>query len=195
MIIEHFLYNISIAILVGIFYKKYYNRNPTWIIVACAWLPDLDFILQAVCYKFYELTDILLPIMIRHGDFHNVPIIILLSFILGYVLHTKFGENFYDAAICIFIGGMAHFIADICVYAYTYYPFYPISGFAIKTIAILPETRNMFGMGDWLIFAVGACILFYCCILKFAIDGTECLNYINFHAKNAYIMCISIFQP
>jgi len=192
MILEHFLYNISIAILVGIFYKKHFNRNPSWIIVVCAGLPDLDYILQSICYYIYDNTGYILPIMINHGNFHSLVIITLLSLIFGYVIYRLFKENIYDAIICTFIGGFIHLLCDMSVYSYIYYPFYPISEFMIKTTAILKETLNMpFGLGDWNIFIVGLCLVIYACIVKFAIEGMDSLDYFRFHARNAYTICMA----
>ena len=192
MILEHFLYNISIAILVGIFYKKHFNRNPSWIIVVCAGLPDLDYILQSICYYIYDNTGYILPIMINHGNFHTFPIIVMLALIFGYIIHKYFKENIYDAMICTFIGGSIHLLCDMSVYSYIYYPLFPLNGVEIKTVAILEETRNViFGVGDWTIIIVGLCLVIYACIVKFAIEGMGSLDYFRFHARNAYTICLA----
>lgn len=199
MIIEHFLYNIAIAILVGIFYNKYFKRNPTWIIVFCAGLPDIDYILQSFCFLIYDNTGYILPIMINHGNFHSFVVIVVLAVVFGYIIHKYFGENIYDSMILVFIGSLAHFICDLIVYTYTYYPFYPLNGFAIKTIAVIEETRNMpLGLGDWDIFIIGICFVTYACIIKFAIEGVGSIDYLKLHvrnhAKNAYLICMAFVR-
>jgi len=195
MLIEHFIYNLSIAILVGIIYNHYYHRNPSWIIVVCAGILDIDYLVQSVCFGFYYSTGIYLPVMITHGNFHNIPIIIILALIFGYIIYKIFNENIYDSMICVAIAGLAHFVADVYVYTYTYYPLYPINGFLFKSAAILPEMRNMpFGIGDWTLLVIGLGILCYMCIVKFATDGVECLEYFSFHANKVYLICISIIN-
>jgi hypothetical protein len=199
MIIEHILYNISFAILVGILYNEYFHRNPTWIIVVSAIVPDIDYIFQSIIFYSMELLGIMSPIIIYHGDFHSIVVISILAVIIGYIIHKLCKEDIHDAIFCVFIGGLLHFICDLLVYTYTYYPLFPLSHFGIKTLAILEETRNMpLGLGDWNIMIVGICILTYACIIKFAIDGIESLNYFKFHVRNTYTICLTflgVIQP
>lgn len=183
MIIEHIIYNLSIAILIGIIYRRFTNRNPTWIIVACALLPDIDYLLQSMFY--YNMF----PIYIEHGNFHSIPAIITLSIIFGYIC-TYFSERFYDGIICVAIGSFAHYIEDICVYNNMYYPFFPFNNFSFRSFNILHETSNMFGMGDWLIIIVGIVILV--CVSKVAIDGTDCIYSLNQYIRNVYLFCLSL---
>jgi len=183
MIIEHFIYNISIAILVGILYRRFTNRNPTWIIAVCALLPDIDYLLQSMFY--YNM----IPIYIEHGTFHNIPVIIVLSIVFGYIC-TYFGEKFYDGIICVAIGSFAHYIEDMCVYNNIYYPLFPLNNFSFRSFNILHENQNMFGIGDWSIILVGTVILV--CVSKVAIDGTNCVYSLNRYVKNIYLFCSSL---
>ena len=44
MIAEHFIYSAALAILVGMVFYQYTRRDPSWIIIICALVPDLDVI-------------------------------------------------------------------------------------------------------------------------------------------------------
>ena len=193
MLIEHILYNLAVAILVGILYIKYKGRNPSWIIVASAWILDIDYLIQFVCYDIvYNNTKIVLPLMIRHGDFHNIFMIVILSIIFGWVCVKYFNENIYDAMICIGIGGSVHYICDIMVYDNWYNLFYPFGDSLSRGFAILPETRNIFGIGDWTILTVGLGMLIWVCLLKFSIDGLDSLHYIDNKVKEMQMVCLVI---
>jgi membrane-bound metal-dependent hydrolase YbcI (DUF457 family) len=179
MLIEHILYNLSIAIIIGILYNRYTNRNPTWIIVITSWLPDIDYVVQSLWYNIYQCTAILCPIMIRHGDFHNIMVIILLSIIFGYLIYKYCNVLLKDAILCVGIGCIAHLVEDITVYDKTYRLLYPMSNIQFYNLNLINESRNILGIGDSNIIAIGIFILLCFCIIKFMVDGMGCVEYME----------------
>lgn len=192
MLIEHILYNLAIAIIIGVIYQQYTGRNPTWLIVAAAYLPDLDYILQFAWYTCYETIGALCPIMIRHGDFHNILFILILSVIFAWLYKRYLNGLFIDGIICIGIGGFAHLLEDICVYDNLYHMWFPISrGFS--TWNILPETRNFMDIGDTKIIFVGMIFVIFALVFKFAIEGEDkFISYMNTYIKPLPSICVSI---
>jgi len=177
MIIEHFLYNISIAIVVGILYNHYYHRNPTWIIIVASLLPDIDYFLQKICYLYSDICGYISPIMITHGNFHNIIAIIGLSVFFAILIKIICNERFVDAVACLMVGCTAHLVEDICVYNHIYFILVPISDISFRSLDIMHESRDMmFGMGDWNIFIIGICLIIYLIIVKCAIEGTEWIS-------------------
>ena len=197
MLIEHLLYNFAIAILVGIIYKQYTKRNPAWIIFFAGCLPDIDYFFQVGTYIIYHAIEpalfvygIVLPV-IRHGDFHNIFIIISFSLIIGY-LFRRWGFKFWDAVICTSIGMSAHIIEDLLVYDNPYHPFLPFSEAPINAINILNESGNMFGIGDWKIFVIGCIFIFLAYSVKVIYDGKDIFDHYISQMKAIQIICKSI---
>jgi len=48
MIAEHIIYSAALAILVGMVFYLSTGRDPSWILLVCAWAPDLDEIANPV---------------------------------------------------------------------------------------------------------------------------------------------------
>jgi membrane-bound metal-dependent hydrolase YbcI (DUF457 family) len=193
MIIEHILFNLSIAIIVGLAYQHYTGRNPAWLIVAAVYLPDLDYIIQEIWYTFYELNGYLSPIQITHGDFHNILSIVVLTILFAWIYKKYLHGKFIDGIICIGIGGFVHLFEDIIVYDNTYHLFVPFNNVPFQTLNWIPETRNIMGIGDTHIIFIGICLLVFCLTVKFAIEGEDrFIHYLDQHIKPIPAICISI---
>jgi hypothetical protein len=194
MLLEHLLYNLSIAIIIGIIYIHYTKRNPTWIIFIAGCLPDIDYFFQ--CFT-YTIRDIIIYIgyngnimVLKHGDFHNIFMIVVLSFGIGYLL-WRWGFRFWDATICLMIGTSAHIIEDLIVYDYPYHLLLPFSNTSVNAINILNESTNMFGLGDWKIFIIGCLFVFVAYSIKILYDGKDIFNFYINYAKNVSARCVS----
>jgi hypothetical protein len=44
--IEHIIYSAALAVIVGMIFSRYTGRDPSWIIIALAFVPDIDFALE-----------------------------------------------------------------------------------------------------------------------------------------------------
>ena len=110
MIIEHLFYSMAIAIIVGMFYYRLTGRDHSWIIILCAWIPDVDLIARSVLNKFGFVV-LFEGQPIRHGTFHTVAAMVIFAIFLAFLLHP-FGIQFFDSLFFAIIGfgeiGRAH---------------------------------------------------------------------------------------
>ncbi len=77
--IEHLIYSAALAVIVGMLFSRLKGSDPSWIIIAVAFVPDIDFGLQA----FREIPGIALPFTVLHGDFHNIIALIFFSLVIA----------------------------------------------------------------------------------------------------------------
>jgi hypothetical protein len=75
------------------------GSDPSWIIIAVAFVPDIDFGLQAL----REIPGITLPFPILHGDFHNILALIFLSLVIA-AAASAIRIWFSDAFVCAVLG-------------------------------------------------------------------------------------------
>ena len=74
MLFEHWIYSAAIALLIGMVYFKFTGREYAWLIVASAYVPDVDVMTDAMLEKV-GVTVLLYGNPIRHGDFHTLSFI------------------------------------------------------------------------------------------------------------------------
>lgn len=190
MIVEHILYNIAVALIVGLLYTTYTNRDPSWLVAVAAFLPDVDYILQFIWSRLKIGPGILTP---YHGDFHNILAIVVLTLIFSYLVWKYLNIEFIDAIVCIGIGGFTHLISDMLVYTHVYELFYPFP-YITPTTALMVETRKFFGIGDFNIIMMGILFISYCLLIKFVIEGREGIIRFCDSIKNARLMCMMIIS-
>lgn len=186
MIIEHILYNIAVALIVGLLYTTYTNRDPSWLVAAAAFLPDVDYILQFLWSKLKLGPGILTP---YHGDFHNILAIIVLTIIFSYIVWKYWNIDFIDGFICIGIGGFTHLLCDMLVYTHVYELLYPLP-YITSTTALIIETRKFFGVGDLNIILLGIIFILYCLSIKFIIEGSDSINKFKLSIRKIHSICI-----
>ena len=110
MFIEHLIYSAALAVIVGMFFSRFKGTDPSWIIIAVAFVPDIDFVLQ----ELRKIPGITLPFVVRHGDFHNIMALIFFSLVIAAAAST-IGMWFPDAFVCAVIGIAAHFFEDALI--------------------------------------------------------------------------------
>jgi hypothetical protein len=164
--IEHIIYSSALAVLIGMIFSRYTGRDPSWIIIAVAFVPDIDSILE----RLETFPRIVIPGTIHHGDFHTILFLILFSLLCAAVLQW-FGIWFIDGLICSAIGIAAHFFEDALVYNPSYPFLWPITSH-IFGIGILEGPRNLFGIANSTVLLIGI-ILFVCAVLvRTIVEGT-----------------------
>jgi hypothetical protein len=177
MYIEHYVYSAAIGILVGMFYHRLTGRNPTWIILAAASVPDIDYLFQYLCYDVLSKWSLFAGPWVTHGDFHNFLSFFVLSAFLGVVCRKYFGELFVDGFICIWISCCLHLICDIWVYAVPVTPFFPLN-YAFYGLNITPEILDMpLAIGNWGILLVSFYFFLTVCVIKYLFDCKECADH------------------
>lgn len=161
MLLEHLIYSAALALIVGIIFMHYTKRDPTWIIILMTIAPDTDYVVNILMRGL----GFSYPVIINHGDFHNLLGLTIFSLVAALLL-SKVGIKFSDALICSVIGYGAHFIEDYIVYPPAYSYFYPFS-FRSYGINLIPETANLFVVGTEVlipgiaIFCVALCVRMY----------------------------------
>ncbi|MFA4956794.1 MAG: hypothetical protein WC556_07450 [Candidatus Methanoperedens sp.] len=101
MLFEHLIYSTATAIIAGMLWYKYTGRDPSWIIIASAFAPDFDL----VAGELFKKLD--MNILIAHGDFHNIAVMLLFATAAALVLRLA-GMKFVDSFVFAGIGFGAH---------------------------------------------------------------------------------------
>jgi len=168
MLFEHWIYSLAIAILVGMVYFKFTGRDYAWIIVASAYVPDMDIIADAVLKKI-GITVLLYGNPIRHGDFHNIAFLLLFAVSVALLLHPL-GIRLVDSFFFAGIGFGAHLFEDALV-AKSAYPFLWPFSMERFGIGIFNYSRDWYGVANTEVLLVGVVLVVLAVILRTAYEG------------------------
>jgi membrane-bound metal-dependent hydrolase YbcI (DUF457 family) len=153
---EHLVYNAAIALLVGVVYLRYTNRNPAWIIVATAFMPDVDVIFEFITTNLMGINS---QYAMHHGVFHNLLSMVCISILIAYALSRYNLAAFSDGLICAMIGYTAHLGEDWVVYKYIYQFLFPVTTKFYGT-GIIPEAGDIsLNIGEFVINLGGITVL------------------------------------
>jgi membrane-bound metal-dependent hydrolase YbcI (DUF457 family) len=164
--IDHIVYSAALAVIVGLFFSLFTRRDPSWIIIAVAFVPDLDLALEEI----HVWNGIVFPILFRHGDLHNILFLVVLSLLLAAFL-LFVGIRFIDGLICSAIGIAAHLFEDALVFNPAYAFLWPITT-QIFGIGIMQETRDFFGIASSTVLLIGIILLAGAVLLRTLVEGT-----------------------
>ena len=166
MYIEHLFYSAALAVIVGMVFFRYTGRDPSWIIIAVSFVPDIDLVLQ----KLPKIAGDSLPSVIKHGGFHTILFVVMFS--LGCALiFSSLGIRLSDALICSFTGLSAHLFEDALIAKAAYAFFWPVSAHEYG-IGIMTETpRNFFAVGNTEVLAIGLVVLFMAIVIRTLVAG------------------------
>ena len=183
MIIEHVIYTLIPAIIIGMFYIHTTHDNPVWLILFATLIPDIDFILQTLHFGIMRNVDGAVTI-ITHGDFHTIFICYIISVLLGLVISSYTKIRFLDAALCIAIGFMAHLAEDAFVYNPAYAFFAPFST-ATWNMAIIPATNDIIiwhvVIGSTSVLLFGLILVVFACAYRWFFQGNDWLDKYNIY--------------
>jgi len=175
MIAEHIIYSTAIAILVGMLYFNYTGRDHSWIIILCAWAPDIDIIVNPVLNRL-GFTFLYVGHSVTHGDFHNIAIMVIFCIFMAFLLHP-FGIKFVDGFFFSVIGFGAHLFEDALVYKVGYPFLWPISS-KVTGLGFLTEMqseeyyiRNFFGIANTEVFIIGLIFLSVAILIRTYFEG------------------------
>jgi hypothetical protein len=167
MYIEHILYSTAIAIIVGLIFSRYTGKDPSWIIIAMAFVPDIDIIVH-----FMHISiDLPFSFSITHGDFHNIAWIFILSFFVASFL-TLWKISFINSYICAVIGITLHLFEDALVENPSYTYLWPISTDRLG-IGILPLAPDFFGIANYETAIIGIILVIIAIIVRTLIEGAN----------------------
>jgi len=166
VLIEHLIYSAALAVIVGMIFSRFTGRDPSWIIIAVAFVPDIDYVLEEI--QKWDWFDV--PFEIHHGDLHNILLLVVFSLLLAAFLQW-FGIRFIDGLICSAIGIAAHFFEDALVYKPAYAFLWPITSHVFG-IGIMQEPRNLFGIASSTVLLIGIILLALAVLVRTLIEGT-----------------------
>ena len=168
MLFEHWIYSTAIAIIVGMIYYKHIGRDHSWIIIASAYVPDLDMIADTM-FKRIGITALIRGNPIEHGDFHNIAVLLLFGVLAALLLQTV-GTRLRDSFIFAGIGFGAHLFEDALI-AKPAYPFlWPIS-IQKFGIGVFNYSRDWYGIADKEVLLVGLMLVLSAAIVRTAYEG------------------------
>jgi membrane-bound metal-dependent hydrolase YbcI (DUF457 family) len=163
--IEHLIYSAALAVIVGMLFSRYKGSDPSWIIIAVAFVPDIDFGLQAL----REIPGITLPFTVLHGDFHNIMGLIFFSLVIA-AAASAIRMWFPDAFVCAVLGIAAHFFEDALIADPAYSFFWPFS-FQDSGIGVLSETRDILGVANSEVLVIGIVLLSGALCVRTLVEG------------------------
>lgn len=179
MLSEHIFYSGAIAILIGMVFYNYTGRDSSWIIILCAWAPDLDLFLD-------------------HGALHNITIMIIFGVILALILKS-FGIKFFDALFFSVIGFGAHLLEDAMVYDVAYPFLWPFST-NNHGLELFPEVissrghyvANFFRIANTEILIGGLLFLVFAIIIRTYFEGPSWIRW--YMPETIYLKISKFFQ-
>ena len=163
--IEHLIYSAALAVIVGMFFSRFKGTDPSWIIIAVAFVPDIDLGLQALS----EIPGITLPFTVLHGDFHNIMALIFFSLIIAAAAYA-IGMWFSDAFVCAVLGIAAHFFEDTLIADPAYSFFWPFS-LEKFGIGIFTETPDILGIANSEVLLIGIIFLAGALCVRTLVEG------------------------
>lgn len=175
MLFEHIVYSSAIAIIAGMLYSRRTGRDPSWIIVASAFIPDLDIIADAALKKL-NIVVLIYGDPIKHGYFHNILVMFIFAFFVALLLHM-IKIRPIDSFIFANIGFAAHLFEDSLVYSSSdlynhlgYRFFWPISmqkfGFGIVEYNV-----DFYGIADIEVLGLGLNALILSIFIRTIYEG------------------------
>ena len=168
MIFEHWIYSTAIAILVYTIYRK---KECLYIIIGSAYVPDVDNFADKILKKI-DITVLVYGEPIKHGDFHNILILVvyaILIMLLLNIINIKMKDSFILASI----GFAAHLFEDALVFNPGYRFFWPILNQKFG-IGILPYDYNgnkdLYGIANTDVLILGIILVILSICLKYIFD-------------------------
>ena len=186
MLAEHIFYSSAIAILVGMLFYRFCGRDHSWIIIICAWAPDLDLISNPILKRF-GFTLLFEGQPITHGVFHNIVIMVIFSVLVAFLLHPL-GIKFFDSLFFSVIGFSSHLFEDALVFKATYRYLWPLSSEKLG-LGLLPNMEsedlyisNFFGIAHAEVLLIGVVLLLIAIIIRTCVEGP---TWIKWYMPNA----------
>jgi membrane-bound metal-dependent hydrolase YbcI (DUF457 family) len=172
---EHLVYSVAIAIVAGMVYLRMTGRDPSWIIILCAFAPDLDKLLLPIQWLL-GLRIVIAGEVIRHGSLHTIWALAAFALIAA-VLLPFFGVRRFDAFLFAALGYGAHLFEDALVFNPGYpffWPFLPgFDSFGLYRYQYPPDLL----IADSFVLFIGVLLVLAAAMLRTAVEGPGWLRY------------------
>jgi hypothetical protein len=168
---EHLVYSAALAVIVGMIFSRTTGRDPSWIIIAVAFVPDISALLFRIQKAFSIVHPAQLPPTITHNSMHTIFALVIFSLLIAVIL-TPFRFRFSDTLICSALGIAAHFFEDALVYNSGYTIFWPVTSQKFG-IGIMKETVNVFGIANSTVLGLGIILLAAALLVRTQVEGPE----------------------
>lgn len=169
MIFEHWIYSTAIAIFIYTIYRK---KECLYIIIGSSYIPDIDNFADNILKKI-NITVLVYGQPIKHGDFHNILILIIYASLIALLLNT-INIKMKDSFILASIGFAAHLFEDALVFNPGYRFFWPISD-QIYGIGILGysynNSKDLYGIANTEVLIIGIILVMLSICIKYIIDN------------------------
>ncbi len=170
MLSEHLLYSLAIALVFGAVYNRLTGRDYWWIILASAFVPDMDLIADAVLRKL-GITVLVFGAPIGHGHFHNILVMLFYAAVVAFLLHPL-GIRLIDSFVFASAGFAAHMFEDAIV-ANPAYPFlYPLTVHRFG-IGLFSYHADLWGIADREVLIMGAVSVISALLIRFALTKPD----------------------
>lgn len=170
MLSEHLLYSLAIALVFGAVYSQLTGRDYWWIILASAYIPDLD-LAANVALKKIGVTVLVFGAPIDHGHFHNILIMLFYAIVAAFLLHPL-GIRLVDSFIFASVGFAAHMFEDAIV-ANPAYPFlYPLTVHRFG-IGLFSYHADLWGIADREVLIMGVVLVIAALLIRFALKDSR----------------------
>lgn len=197
MFVEHFLYSGALAILAGMVFYHYTGRDTSWIIIAFALAPDVDYIANPLL-RHLGIGLLLNGHPILHGTFHNIAFMVLFGIAMAFVLHPL-GIRFLDSLVFAMIGFGAHLVEDAFVFKIGYSSLWPVTsaptGLGILTNIINEEMyiRDFYGLANTDVFVIGLLLLFAAFIIRSYVE--QSFSWLQWYMPQEIYLIVSGQKP
>ena len=149
---EHWIYSTAIAIVA---YATCGKEECLYIIIGSAYVPDVDIFVDRILKKI-NITILVYGKPIKHGDFHNILVLIAYAILVSLILYTV-NIKMKDSFILASIGFGAHLFEDALVFNPGYRFFWPISDqiYGIGLIANYNGHKDFYGIANTEVLVIG----------------------------------------
>jgi membrane-bound metal-dependent hydrolase YbcI (DUF457 family) len=181
MLSEHLVYSAAIAIIAGMLWYRSTGRDYSWIIIACAFVPDLDKIADGILNRV-GFTLLFESHTIHHGTFHNITMMLIFAIIVAFLLHP-FGIPFIDSLLFSSIGFGAHLFEDALVYPSDYMYLWPFTteklglGWLPGILSEEAYNGNFFRIANTEVLLIGFVLLVAAIIIRTRVEGTDWIRW------------------
>ena len=168
MMLEHLVYSTAIAIFIYTIYRK---KECLYIIIGSAYAPDIDLIADRI-FKKIDITVLVYGDPIKHGDFHNILIMILYATLVALILNT-INIKMKDSFILASIGFAAHLFEDALVFNPAYRFLLPIFDkiYGIGLITNYNGHKDFYGIANTEVLAIGIILVIISICIKYIFDN------------------------